>query len=82
MSDVVVERLEVDDLSALDRYEGYYESDPEGSLFVRRPSRDGWIYEFNGPVSGRRLIESGDFLAFKSQKKGHSAHLIAQAQGH
>ena len=78
--EVTVERVEVDDLSNLDRYEGYHENDPEGSLFVRRPFLDGWIYEYNGPVNESKKILSGDFLEFKGQAKGSANDLIERAK--
>lgn len=54
---------EVDDLTAFDGYEGYLENDPENSLYIRKPFKDGWIYEYNREVSEDRLIESGDWLS-------------------
>ncbi len=68
------EVYEVDNatLAMLDGYEGYYKDDPEGSLYLRKTTqallREGDVvdcvvnvYEYNGDVSTRQLIESGDY---------------------
>jgi gamma-glutamylcyclotransferase (GGCT)/AIG2-like uncharacterized protein YtfP len=60
---VLVERIVVDDIAAIDRYEGYREDDPQ-SLYLRRPYRDGFIYEFNRPVNPVKEIFSGDWLDY------------------
>lgn len=77
---IVVERVEVsnEDIPRLDAYEGYDENDPKRSLFVRKPFRDGWIYEFNQPLDGYEVVESGDWLAHKQQKEGSSKSLLRQ----
>lgn len=65
------EILEVDDkrLKELDRYEGYYPSDPLRSLYIRRPYRDGFIYEYNHSVEGLIKIKSGDWLQYKYERE-------------
>jgi len=67
----VAEIREVTDveLKSIDRYEGYYEDAPDASLYIRKPYLDGWIYEYNRTPSPDRLIESGDWLQHKSDKK-------------
>lgn len=60
--DIVAERIEVNDISRIDRYEGYREDDPEGSLYIRVPFKDGYIYEYNRGVEEEPVIESGDWL--------------------
>lgn len=62
----VAERIEVSDdrLKRFDKYEGYRPDDPEGSLYVRVPVLDGWIYEYNRPVAGNLVIEDGDWLRY------------------
>ena len=61
------EILEVDDagLRRADQYEGYLEDQPESSLFIRKPWKDGWIYEYNGGVDEERRVEGGDWVAYK-----------------
>jgi gamma-glutamylcyclotransferase (GGCT)/AIG2-like uncharacterized protein YtfP len=68
--DVVVERIEVDDLQRIDRYEGYREDDPEGSLYIRVPYKDGYIYEYNRSVANDFVIASGDWLEYKNEGRG------------
>lgn len=70
--DVVCERIEVQDLGHVDRYEGYYESDPGQSLYIRRPFLDGWIYEFNGKTNPIKRIMSGDWLDYRQEKRGQN----------
>lgn len=55
--------IEVDDarLRRLDDYEAYHEDAPQHSLYIRRPYLDGWIYEYNRSLDGRKLIEDGDW---------------------
>jgi gamma-glutamylcyclotransferase (GGCT)/AIG2-like uncharacterized protein YtfP len=69
-SSFVAEVREVSDgkLKEFDNYEGYYESHPEASLYIRRPYLDGWIYEYNRQPADDRLIESGDWNAHKADK--------------
>lgn len=58
-----------------DRYEGYDKGDIQGSLFIRIPVREQitgklvFIYEWNGPIGGRSLIESGDFVEWINQQR-------------
>lgn len=70
-SSFIAEKIEVDDekLKELDRYEGYYEDDPANSLYIRRPYLDGWIYEYNRPVDGAKIVESGDWLEYAAAKR-------------
>lgn len=64
--------------SVLDDYEGFHAGDPAGSEFIRGPAKvflpDAGgnfmdqvyvchVYFYNLPVTGKRRIESGDFLA-------------------
>ena len=63
--DVIVERIESDrPLVAFDLYEGYDEHRPEHSLYLRRPYKDGWLYEYNNISRHPNavLVESGDWL--------------------
>lgn len=65
------ETIEVDDqqLARCDSYEGYYPENPDASLFVRQPYKDGFIYTFNGDISPDKLIESGDWLEHKPDSR-------------
>lgn len=67
---VVCEKIEVKDWGAVDKYEGYNPKDPEGSLYIRRPFQDGYIYEFNQRVNPVKQILSGDWLDYTREKKG------------
>lgn len=67
------EKIEVESLDAVDKYEGYSEKYPEQSLYIRRPYKDGWIYEYNGEVNPLRAIESGDWLDYTKEKRGQNA---------
>lgn len=58
-------------LPLLDRYEGCTEADGPGAEYrreaqpVERPdgtTAQAWVYLYNRPVAGRRLISSGDYL--------------------
>lgn len=58
-------------LEALDRYEEFDPLDAKRSLFVRKKakiqmangsSREGWIYVYNRPPSGAKLVRGGDYL--------------------
>lgn len=74
---VVCEPVEVDDWGPIDRYEGFNESDPVNSLYIRQPlvvpyGIDGFIYEYNRDVSPIKRIESGDWLDFIQQRRGSS----------
>lgn len=64
-----------DVLPKLDRYEGYHPGFPGKSLFVREKKmvqlKEGtalraWIYLYNRPVESFPVIESGDYLHFRS----------------
>lgn len=68
----VCERVEVEDISSVDRYEGYSEADPEGSLYIRKPFLDGFIYEFNRTVNPAKQIMSGDWLDYTQEKRGRN----------
>lgn len=68
--EVVCEKVEIEDLASVDRYEGYRPDDEPGSLYIRRPFRDGWIYEFSRSIDGYEPIESGDWLAYTKEKQG------------
>lgn len=63
----VLEVLDPDVISRLDRYEGYHEEYPNGSLYIRREiTIDGfddpvYIYEYNDHIGGRKLKEGGDW---------------------
>lgn len=73
---VVCEKVEVKDWDAVDRYEGYFPDDPASSLYIRREYLDGYIYEFNHTVRDHKIITSGDWLEYKSQRKGiNSGHI-------
>ena len=66
----LAEVIEVDELrlAELDRYEGYWEGDPIGSLYLRKPYLDGWIYEYNRTPPADRMIVSGDWAAHTGGK--------------
>lgn len=61
---VTCEVITVDDqeLSRLDSYEGYHPDHLDSSLYIRRPFKDGFIYEYNGSVKRMPRIESGDWF--------------------
>ena len=61
---VTCERIEVEDLDAVDAYEGYNPKFTIESLYIRRPILDGWIYEYNKSTEDKRLIHSGDWLKY------------------
>lgn len=71
--EVVCEKIEVNDWDAVDRYEGYNENNPEGSLYIRRPFMDGFIYEYNREVDPLKRVESGDWLEHIKAKGGRYA---------
>lgn len=57
-------------VAVLDEYEGYFPSDPRGSLFIRelvpvtlknREKRRAWTYLYNRPVDDSRVIPSGNY---------------------
>lgn len=78
VGEIICEPVEVNDWGPLDRYEGYYAEDPQGSLYIRRPllvpyGINGFIYEFNREVNPLSLVESGDWLSYKEQNRGTHA---------
>ncbi len=73
---VACERVEVDDLTPLDLYEGYDPSDLSSSLYIRRAYKDGWIYEYNGDFNPDSLVTSGDWLQHTGQNSGSRASLV------
>lgn len=60
---------------ALDRFEGYHPHDPRPSLYVRRriklhePECQAWVYTYNKPAAGLRVIESGSWLQHLSRRR-------------
>lgn len=65
-------------LATLDHYEKYDPDNPTQSLYLRQNvpivMEDGrsfhaWIYTYNRPTQGHRLIESGDYLQYLSEKQ-------------
>jgi gamma-glutamylcyclotransferase (GGCT)/AIG2-like uncharacterized protein YtfP len=77
------EIVEVDDetLARLDQYEGYYESSPENSLYIRQrftdPERgiDAWVYEYNHERVGEQ-VPDGDWLAYVGKPRGGAASFL------
>jgi hypothetical protein len=66
----LAERIEIQTPDQFDRYEGYDPNDPDGSLYIRRPYEDGWIYEFNRHPPPDKVVQSGDWLAYKRERDG------------
>jgi gamma-glutamylcyclotransferase (GGCT)/AIG2-like uncharacterized protein YtfP len=71
-----------DALSYLDEYEGFEPARPRSSLFVRRNRSvrldDGtqlrcWVYVYNRPVKGARLLTTGRFTAPRQSGRRTSA---------
>lgn len=64
---VKVEVFEVDDrtLAALDELEDFFPDSPEASLYLRRAMKTqfgtAWVYIYNRPVSGHRVMTSGNW---------------------
>jgi pyruvate carboxylase len=66
-------------LRRLDRYEDYFPEEPARSEFIRilmptqlLPSRkysDCWVYIYNGDVSGKQRIVSGDYVRYKKSRQ-------------
>lgn len=56
-------------ISGFDRYEGYRETDEQGSLYLRgRVSTCNgyaYIYTYNHSLEGRERIENGDWLSYR-----------------
>lgn len=67
---VTCERIEVENLDAVDAYEGYNPELISESLYIRRPILDGWIYEYNQEVGSKSLVSCGDWLAYIEQERG------------
>jgi gamma-glutamylcyclotransferase (GGCT)/AIG2-like uncharacterized protein YtfP len=67
--DVVCEVIEVSDaeLAILDSYEGYDESNPRYSLYIRRELDNGsFIYEYNRPYNEQSRIREADWMRYKT----------------
>jgi gamma-glutamylcyclotransferase (GGCT)/AIG2-like uncharacterized protein YtfP len=76
---IIGEILELPDdesiLAALDHYEGFDSNNHEACLFVRTQCHailengediECWIYAYNGEIASAKLIESGDYLEYRS----------------
>lgn len=72
------EKIRVDKfrLSRLDQYEGYDENDKNGSLYLRVPYLDGWLYVYNQPLQGYEIVKSGDWLRHRRQETGPAVRLL------
>jgi gamma-glutamylcyclotransferase (GGCT)/AIG2-like uncharacterized protein YtfP len=62
----VLEILNPDVMTSLDRYEGYHEDRPEHSLYLKREVDTAefgscMIYEYNNEIGGRPKMEDGDW---------------------
>lgn len=63
-------------IAVLDDFEGFDPAHPERSLFVRErvsllePDEDAWVYAYNGSVSGRPRVASGDWRRHLQQRSG------------
>ena len=79
-SHFMAEIIEVDDetLARLDAYEGYDPRHPEHSLYVRKEYQDGFIYQYNGNVSGRLPVPTGDWLEYTQMTEGCNASHFAR----
>jgi gamma-glutamylcyclotransferase (GGCT)/AIG2-like uncharacterized protein YtfP len=63
-------------LKQLDDYEGFSDDQQQPNLFIREilevETENGaincWVYLYNLPVYGLRIIESGDYLKYKNYK--------------
>lgn len=63
-------------LEYLDDYEGYGDEQDQPNLFIRQmmgiETINGiincWVYLYNLPVKGFKLIESGNYLSYKNKK--------------
>jgi len=66
-------------LHRLDCYEDYFADEPARSEFIRvlmpaqlLPSQkyiDSWVYIYNGDVSGKQRIVSGDYVRYKKSRQ-------------
>jgi gamma-glutamylcyclotransferase (GGCT)/AIG2-like uncharacterized protein YtfP len=61
------EIIEVSDykLKSLDSYEGFRPDDLDGSLYLRVPYEDGWVYVYNKDVEAKTFIPGGDWLSHR-----------------
>lgn len=78
-SSIVCERVEVRDdehLAKLDRYEGYRESAPETSLYIRTKVGDDYIYIYNSEPEEKQRVKSGDWLIHTEKETGKNAQLV------
>lgn len=71
---VTCEPIEVDDIEAVDAYEGYNPRFTTESLYIRRPILDGWIYEYNQEFNHKRLVACGDWLIHTQTERGRNAN--------
>lgn len=76
----VAEVVEVSDevLARLDSYEGYYASNPEHSLYLRKRHLDGWIYEYNNESPNGSVVPGGDWLAHTGRDRGSAASFVTE----
>jgi gamma-glutamylcyclotransferase (GGCT)/AIG2-like uncharacterized protein YtfP len=76
----MAEIIEVDDetLARLDSYEGYNPNHPASSLYVRKAYQDGFIYQYNGNVSGKLPVPTGDWLEYTQMTEGCNASHFAR----
>lgn len=72
-NEVICERIEITDWDAVDRYEGFMPSEPENSLYIRRPFMDGFIYEYNQEAHRAQRVVTGDWLDYTSQERGKNS---------
>ena len=72
-STFLAERVPVIDWKGVDAYEGYNPDNPEGSLYIRKPFLDGFIYEYNRPVDELEEVTSGDWLQHAKEERGINA---------
>jgi gamma-glutamylcyclotransferase (GGCT)/AIG2-like uncharacterized protein YtfP len=72
------EIVEVDDdgLKRLDQLEGYRASDPDGSFYRRIRYQDGFIYQYNGDVSSKFPVPTGDWLEYTQKERGSNADIL------
>jgi gamma-glutamylcyclotransferase (GGCT)/AIG2-like uncharacterized protein YtfP len=62
-------------LVALDEYEDFQPANPSQSLFVRRrvhlnnPPMESWVYFYNHPVQGKKLIWHGDWTKYSRNRR-------------
>jgi len=80
-SEFTAEIIEVDDAGRkrLDSYEGYDESSPATSLYLRVPYLEGEIYVYNNSLSDYPLVEGQDWLAAQKSKAGSAASMVPAA---